>query len=996
MSGDNNDESIIDLFDSLCVSYGDSDAIVRCSDATTTQDSPCCSRISFLELQEASLALAHQLKYRYRPDYVMVDCFGHAAAEATTMLACMRLSSTPFCPVSVENLHAGGRLDSVVQSLVRSKQGGAAVVAVCCAANDQDPRLGIFYQANVHCILFVDPTGNLQEQIPVPQSLPRASEEQSSDSDCLYVMFTSGTSGANPKAVVGSQRSTARRLQWFRKRFSPSAFIARRTPLTFVDGVTEIFTSLLQAPDSVLVAMEDPTQLQAHGVACFWNTTTIRQELTDYDCRPTQITLLPSQLEQLLFIHSKPLRGLERVIVSGEPCSECLYRLFRKKWPKCQLINLYGQTESTGDVLCAELSAMEPNEAVVNGIVAVGEPILPSIVQCRLDPRSQVEAVGDNEGELIVSGNLSLGYLTNDCESRDFSPMAFFATKDAAFHCKNSKGTTIWYVRGRCDDIEKINGIWTSPSEIEAAFIKYHSLSSQVAATIVDGAPYIVVPDNAPLNNRKGMHEAGIQWNVIPLRVISHAIPLSEGTGKVARARLKALVVQLLQETAPLSNKDLCSDKDIAKLVANVLNLNGVDERISFANLGGDSASAVTLLYQLRLMQLDLPNDFSAVDILEAKSIAELKDILEGTIPRKKQKLNHSRNEDARFVPSGGDRATESHNEIQFLACVDASPVSHPSRKNFYAACQGGVVQSICSETGTVLSHRHFVGRRIQADCLVLDNAVIVCGYDKDEHGFIASIDTDLKEINWIHEKDVSIKTTPFILSGVIVVQVGSEVQFLDQNTGCEVRKGVGLPAAVTTKGVLMTDESIIFASCDYEYDACMVLETGAAAVKLDRNGGVGPVHKNPLTVDEVGVLVADSWGYLHLVNFPSSVRISCRVSNSALGSPVNLDTDTFIVGSYDGRVHCIRRKGAEMILQWELFVGATVYTKPLILQPSKSFLVCTTAGDVVKIQDGVISKRKRVAAEIWSDPLLLGPAGDGQWRVAFGARDSKVHVMII
>jgi len=314
---DDNDEelttrsSIVDLFDSVCVSFGDQDAIVvydyqpdddggggsgddegSATGATdnivgsTTEESatakdnaatlftaaPTATPICYMELQEYSCSLAGQLLYRYRPDYVLVDCFGHVAAEAVAVLACIRIN-VPFVPVSLLEQHAGpGQLRNVANALRRQQQkqrqererkmgdnndiindgsngggGGvqeAMIAAVVCCDDDRDPALSILYGAGVHAVLYVDRTGNLKEQLRVPSRLPPSSLRRgrllsAADDDDLYVLFTSGTTSA-PKAVVGSHRSTFRRLRWFRDRYEASPRIGRRTKLTFVGTYYDI------------------------------------------------------------------------------------------------------------------------------------------------------------------------------------------------------------------------------------------------------------------------------------------------------------------------------------------------------------------------------------------------------------------------------------------------------------------------------------------------------------------------------------------------------------------------------------------------------------------------------------------------------------------------------------------------------------------------------------------------------------------------------------
>lgn len=1135
MSDDEKDnENILSRFDSLCVSFGEEDAIVRLPSNASTQkegsesESPSLLEVvSYMELQLLSQILACQLHFRFRPDFVLMDCFGHAAAEAVAIFACLRLQ-IPFIPVSVEEgVGPQGRLQSIVNTLRQtisntrtSNRLDILVVAVTCVANDVDPRLGMFYQAGVHNILYMDATGNLTEQIPVPQLpsplLDKHKKKQNQmklsagngdscskntnttcnildNDDALYVLFTSGTSGNQPKAVVGSHRSTFNRLAWFRDTFTDNNSssssqrqrqrIARRTPLTFVDGVNELLGALL-TERAILIAAAQPKELLATGVAFFFRNNV--NEDVDFDYIPTQITMLPSQLEQfLLFIaadsnsedsNSKHqlLRtaGLERIIVSGELFSKRLYHTVRQQLPHCQILNLYGQTETTGDVLCAVLSDLPESVAVVNGVVAVGWPILPSIsVKCIIIATQKVDApleddgrdtsldtVGQQQqqqgdaaqggiesGELVISGNQSLGYLFVDGgEDGNIMSCEPFATGDVGFCVKNGTSTDaeqeqpIWYVTGRKDDVEKINGVWTSPSEVEAAFAKAYPEANRVAATIVSGNVYcvVVLPDKNMQHwefQRDHMRQLGLPWNLIPRKVfIRHEIPTSRtGAGKTDRTGLKLLVRELLEayscsrkdhsQKAASSTITACSSTDsghvLVESITKVLNLVVVDESKSFANLGGNSASAVTLLYHLRIvLQTQLPEDFTAVDILQADHVAELKTFIREGKRQKRRKLDGNGVPSLPFHPEPTHTVSDTHQFLQFSACVDASPVSAASlssKSSFFVGCQGGVVQKISSNTDIsqrlVCSH-HFSGWMIQADVLfVSDDSVVVCAYNRAGRGMIASLALDLQDIKWRVEIGESIKSSPILVNGQIQVQTGRQIRRFDALSGNEQEAGgaaINLPAVVTTKPAVVAGAAV-YLSADYECDQLLVLENSSVTVSMitpDCNA-IGPVTKDPLVVDEKNILVADSWGSLHLINTTTWEGVSLHVASSPLGPPAMMQTkDTFLVGSYDGCLHSVHLQKGDgpdklLVVQWTLNVGATIYTKPLVLpgvlldSSSCSAIVCTTAGDVVWVQDGNVTRKYCVVAEIWSDPVLIKWEND-TFTVAFGARDSRVHMV--
>ena len=275
--------------------------------------------------------LAYQLYHRFGwPDYVLLDCQESPAAEAVATLACMRLRR-PFVPVSSMDQHRPGRMNAVVNLL--SEKGKRfsrrdcesnnnnstchhppSVVAVVVCENDRDPLLSVFQQAGVHRIMYLDSSGGLREALSVPETLPFKDLEKASLHDDMYIMFTSGTtstsvstsasaSTSRPKAVVGSHHATYTRLRWFLNTFSSSPRIGRRTKLTFVDGVTELWGGLLD-PMNVLVSVP-PMQLRAKGVLAL---------VEDMKC--TQLLLLPSQTSQLLLASSKndSYHSLERVI----------------------------------------------------------------------------------------------------------------------------------------------------------------------------------------------------------------------------------------------------------------------------------------------------------------------------------------------------------------------------------------------------------------------------------------------------------------------------------------------------------------------------------------------------------------------------------------------------------------------------------------------------------------------------------------------------------
>lgn len=65
-------------------------------------------------------------------------------------------------------------------------------------------------------------------------------------SGALYLMYTSGSTG-RPKAVVGTEQGTLNRIQWaeLAHPWCGEEVVLRRTPLSFVDSVAEVWGTLL-------------------------------------------------------------------------------------------------------------------------------------------------------------------------------------------------------------------------------------------------------------------------------------------------------------------------------------------------------------------------------------------------------------------------------------------------------------------------------------------------------------------------------------------------------------------------------------------------------------------------------------------------------------------------------------------------------------------------------------------------------------------------------
>jgi outer membrane protein assembly factor BamB len=225
-------------------------------------------------------------------------------------------------------------------------------------------------------------------------------------------------------------------------------------------------------------------------------------------------------------------------------------------------------------------------------------------------------------------------------------------------------------------------------------------------------------------------------------------------------------------------------------------------------------------------------------------------------------------------------------------------------------------------------------------------------------------------------------------------VQAGMKIIRYAVISGKELRIAGPLPATTATRALVAGDSTVYFSS-DYECDELMVLHVNASEVRVLRPigcNGIGPINKDPSILNGNRLLVADSWGFLHSVNTSCWEGISYHVDTSPLGPPTMQSNDTILVGSYDGYLHCLKWKTDAFVAEWAVRIGSTIYCKPLAVTHSIC-IVCTTAGHVVHVVDGKVMETKHIAGEIWSDPMLL-ELNENNFQIAFGARDSNVHIV--
>jgi amino acid adenylation domain-containing protein len=290
-----------------------------------------------------------------------------------------------------------------------------------------------------------------------------------------YVIYTSGSTGV-PKGVMAPHRAAVNRFAWMWKTFpfERDEKNCQKTSFSFVDSVWEIFGALLQGAPTALV----PEALAKDPEA-----------LVDYlmERRVTRLVAVPSLLDAILFRcdAAKKLARLKFCFSSGEPLSAELAVRFRRVFPGCRLINLYGSSEVAADVTYAEVGSDTSS-------VPIGRPIHNTRIYL-LGPGLEPVPMGAR-GELYVGGDgVAPGYLHRPELTAErfvadpFSPDAaarLFRSGDLARYRANGNLEFL----GRADAQVKIRGRRIEPGEIEAALNRHPAVRESAVAAQPSGA----------------------------------------------------------------------------------------------------------------------------------------------------------------------------------------------------------------------------------------------------------------------------------------------------------------------------------------------------------------------------------------------------------------------------------------------------------------------------------------------------------------------------
>jgi arthrofactin-type cyclic lipopeptide synthetase B len=399
-----------------------------------------------------------------------------------------------------------------------------------------------------------------------------------------YVIYTSGSTG-QPKGVINEHAGVVNRLLWMQDAYGLKAHdaVLQKTPFSFDVSVWEFFWPLFTGARLVMArpgGHKEPEYLCA----------VIEAE------HITTLHFVPSMLDVFL-AHGdvSQAAGLVRVMCSGEALPGSLVRRFKQQLPGIGLYNLYGPTEAAVDVTA--WSCMRPD---VPDNTPIGKPIANTRMYL-LDAQLQPVPLGV-VGELFIGGvQVARGYLNRPELTAErflddpFNDGRMYRTGDVGRYLPDGN---IEYL-GRNDDQVKIRGLRIELGEIQARLLEHSQVNEAAVVAREDRlvAYYTGVPTDIE-HLRAHLLQHLPDFMVPALFMHLDALPLSPN-GKLDRKALPAPGMDALivrEYVAPEGDTEIL----LAKLWAELLNVEQVGRHDNFFELGGHSLLAVSLIGRLR------------------------------------------------------------------------------------------------------------------------------------------------------------------------------------------------------------------------------------------------------------------------------------------------------------------------------------------------------------------------------------------------------------
>jgi len=447
----------------------------------------------------------------------------------------------------------------------------------------------------------------LIEDMQQLHDLPTCEHKSSNDPDLTaYVMYTSGSTG-QPKGVRVGQGGLCNRLLWQQAAYPlvPDEMLMQKTSIAFDVSAWELFWPFMHGSALLLPepgAEQDPRRLAEliaqHGIRT--------------------IHFVPSMLS--LFLDHVQMSGvqlpsLEQVICSGEALTPALNKQFYQTLGHARLINLYGPTECTVDVLYYNCCPDDDE-------IPIGRPVWNTGAHV-LDDHGLLLPPGE-PGELCITGvQLAQGYANADLNKDRFVQHETLGRiyKTGDLCSLRADGQMLYH--GREDGQIKIRGQRVELAEIERQLERISGV--QRAAVCYDKTLHaFVVAQNFDENRVLCELSEHLPAHMLPQRVTAVTEFPRNANGKLDR---KALMQQAqpLQKKTQVTQPVTQAEKQLMAAVCMHANGEAIDMDDAPGRCGLSSLDivSITLALQAQGMLLRVADFYAAQDFKALAAMAQ-------------------------------------------------------------------------------------------------------------------------------------------------------------------------------------------------------------------------------------------------------------------------------------------------------------------------------------------------------------------------------------